>query len=163
MALNREETTEERIGRHMKNISQHFIKARIASVCLYASALLKERLEMEGVSMKMVAGYLQTTRGKGEIFRHVWLEKNGIIYDVSIDILKNVSWTGYVQFQHHRTLLPHLRRTDTNFEDLERGISLYQLSPYDFWSEFDSCTASEIHRTIGPVINKLRDSFLGLN
>jgi len=159
-----EETTEERIFRHMKEISQSFIKAKLSGVCLYASALLKERLEMEGVSMKMVAGYLQTNRGQGEIFRHVWLEKNGNIYDVSIDILKSVSWkASKINFRHHQTLPSHLHRTDTNTDILEYGISLYQSNPYDFWSEFDNCTVPEIHNQIAPVINKLRDSFLGIN
>jgi len=155
---------EERIAHQMKEIGQAFIKARISGMCLYASALLKESLEREGIEMKLVPGYLQTNRGVGELFRHVWLERDGNIYDVSIDILKNVSWESpKVKFQHHKICPSNLRRTDKNAESLEYGISLYQSDPYTFWSEFDSCTMPEIHRQIAPVINKLRDSFLGLN
>ncbi len=152
---------EERIDYHIKEISQKFIQAGISGVCLYASAILKEKLDMEGISLNFVPGYLQTNRGGGEVFRHVWLELNEIIYDVSIDILKNVSWQSLnVKYLYHKTLPHNLRRTDIMTDVLEHGISLYQINPYDFWSEFDNCKRPEIHNLIAPTINKLRDSFL---
>jgi hypothetical protein len=152
---------EERIFFHMKEISQSFIQAEISSMCLYASALLKERLAFEGISMKLVAGYLLTNRGQGEVFRHVWLEHNDTIYDVSIDILKKVAWkSNNIKYKHQKTLSYNLKRTDSNNDQLEYGISLYQRNPFVFWSEFDNCTMPEIHNQIAPVINKLRDSFL---
>ena len=106
----------------------------------------------------------QTNRGYGELFRHVWLESDDNIYDVSINILKNVSWKDHkVQFKHHKILPPDLRLTDQSNDTLDYGIALYQSSPFNFWSEFDNCIKPEIHQKIEPVINQLRDSFLGLN
>jgi hypothetical protein len=156
--------TQNRIFNVMKEISQAFIDAGLSGVCLYASALLKEKLDMEGISMILVPGYLQTNRGSGELFRHVWLELDDNIYDVSLDILKKISWKSQkVSFKHHKNLPLHLSRTDLNNNVLEYGISLYQTNPYNFWSEFDHSTMTEIHKHIAPVINKLRDSFLGLD
>src|SRR5438874_13164475 len=112
------------IFHHMKEISQPFIKARISGMCLYASVLLKEKLDREGISMELIPGYLQTDRESGEVFRHVWLERDGNIYDVSIDILKNVSWkNSNIKFKHHKTLPSQLYRTDTIGNVLEYGIS----------------------------------------
>src|ERR1700722_16126959 len=93
------------IAVYMKQISQALIKAGISSMCLYASVLLKERLSREGIFLTLISGYLQTNRQHGEIFRHVWLEHNGKIYDVSIKVLKKVSWNNVkVKFKHHKIL-----------------------------------------------------------
>lgn len=153
-----------RIQSYMTQISQALIKARLSGMCLYASVLLKEKLLMDGIVLTLVPGYLQTDRGRGELFRHVWLEddtKN--IYDLSLDVLKVVSWqSDKVKYQHHKTIPSHLKRTDHN-ATLDYGISLYQRDPYQFWSEFDNCNMPDIHRHIAPVINQLRDMFLGLD
>ena len=161
---NTKQSIRETIFHYMKEISQAFIKAKISGMCLYASVLLKEKLDMEGISLKFIPGYLQTDRGAGELFRHVWLELNDDIYDVSVDILKNVSWRSQkVKFIHHKTLPSKFSRTDQNNNFLDYGITLYQSNPFHFWSEFDNCTVPEIHQQIAPVVNKLRDSFLGLD
>lgn len=146
---------------HMNSISQALIKAGISSMCLYASVLLKERLAREGIFLTLVSGYLQTDRQHGEIFRHVWLENNGKRYDVSIKVLKKVSWNNVkVKFKHHETLPSNLRHMIKSEPALEYGIRLYQSDPYKFWSEFDNCDQPQLHRHIAPVINQLRDAFL---
>ncbi len=153
------------IQAHMKTISQAFINAGLSSLCLYGSVLLKEQLKFEGIETQLVAGYLQTNRGRGEVYRHVWLEYQKQIYDVSLEVLQEVSWKScphpvlYMYHYQPPALLPRTEPSLVDKESFEYGIQLYNLNPFRFWSEFDN-SKSPIHQQIAPIINKLRDLFV---
>jgi hypothetical protein len=152
----------------MKTIARGFVQAQLPGMCLYGSVLLKEQLAREGIEMILVAGYLQTDRGEGELYRHVWLEDGkGHIYDIGWLILSDLTTSVHqCNVRHHRKLPSITLRTDLQTPDqveiahaLEHGIGVYMRDAYEFWSEFDGCEKVEMKK-VGPVINKIRDSFL---
>ncbi len=156
------------IRKTMSLIAKGFIKAQLTGMCLYGSVLLKEQLAREGIEMELVAGYLQTDRGEGELYRHVWLEDGkGHLYDIGWLILCELTTSVHgCQVRHHRKLPSMAIRTDLQTleqmetaQALEHGIELYRRDSYGFWSEFDSCDQSAV-QGLGYVINQIRDSFL---
>jgi hypothetical protein len=150
-----------RIQQLMRTVSQAFIKAQLSGVCIYASALIKEKMLQEGIVMQLVTGYLQINRGP--CYRHAWLEWNGSIYDASIDILRQVDWkSDFVSY----TYLTAVPKSAIVYDDpkLEYGLRLYQQDPYQFWSEFDTCDTTDPQiRGLSMVINYLRDTLWDLN
>lgn len=156
------------ISQLMKTIAYGFVQSQLTGMCLYGSVLLKEQLAREGIEMSLVAGYLQTDRGIGELYRHVWLEDGkGGIYDIGWLILsqKSACWN-QTHVKHHRKMPPMGIRTDLQTQDqvemakaLEHGIELYMRDAYGFWSEFDGCDKQEM-KSLRLVINRIRDSFL---